>query len=645
MSNNLLSFKIPGKPGNEPEVEIFAVSQLKKAGYDLTLRKCKSALLNKHWPSKTKKAIKPGYPDILLYLGSMEKPVCVWENKAPNESAIDALEEAKFYIEGLRKALPQESALPFVAAGYNGKELKLALYNNDAKWVTIKSDGAELRGAFPNATYLASGINSQGVFTARSGSATVADLRALLPKLKTLYRNIPVLASGRVPIDFTVALLTLKLIIEQRPDWGPWGELPRFSPGSQSLDHAIGERIETLTNRILHETSLNEKYGDIFVFHEKSDTLEIAFLFIEILGKIRKGDGHFIRLFDLLDQLPPLHGADFDIFGEVYQAIGDEATKKKLGEFFTGRHIIAGVLPVLFHRAGLDKSFPALRSKKLADIACGTGGFLTEMLRLARKIHTINEKQVKSFAKDAFFGYDLSHANASRARVNMYFAGDGFSDIRGGFDSVANESLKKFHPSGFDVIATNPPYGASSYGRTEEAFLTRTLKLLKLGTGWGCIVLPTGILENPRSSQARFDLMNLAHVTDVISLPKHAFAPYTQQKTAIVIFQRRKKALVSDGAGWDELIEACANECTSMFIVDNDGFANSDKRYPTDRVDASGAWLHNDLSAWTDKKGLQRPSKLFDALINNQKPQKPINEAGEPIDNKFGIFFSIGFER
>ncbi len=638
MTNSLVSIKAPGNLGNEPEVEVFAVSQLKKAGYVLTLRKCKSALLNKHWPSKTKKGAKPGYPDILLYLESMEKPICVWENKAPTESASDALDEAKFYIEGLRIALPQEPALPFIAAGFNGKELKLALYNNDAKWVTIKSDGVELKNAFPESTYLASGINAQGVFTAKGGSATVADLRALLPKLKTFYRNIPVLASGRVPIDFTVALLTLKLIIEQRPDWGPWGEQPRFSPGSSSLDHAIGERIETLTNRILHDSSLKDKYGDIFVFHEKSDTLEIAFSFIEILGKIHKGDGHFIKLFDILDQLPPLHGADFDIFGEVYQAIGDEATKKKLGEFFTGRHIIGGVLPVLFNRAGLDKSFLVLRNKKLADIACGTGGFLTEMLRLARKLHQINEKQVKSFAKDAFFGYDLGHANASRARVNMYFAGDGFSDIRGGFDSMATESLKKFHSSGFDVIATNPPYGSSSYGRTEEAFLMRTLDILKPGTGWGCIVLPTGVLENPRSSPARFNLMNLAHVTDVISLPKHAFAPYTQQKTAIVIFQRRKKALVSAGASWEELIEACANERVSMFIVDNDGFANSDKRYPTDRTDFNGAWLHNDLSEWTDAKGLRRPSKLYDALINYQEPKKSVNEAGEPLGNKFGVF-------
>ena len=80
--------------------------------------------------------------------------------------------------------------------------------------------------------------------------------------------------------------------------------------------------------------------------------------------------------------------------------------------------------------------------------------------------------------------------------------------------------------------------------------------MLKPGTGWLLIVLPTGTLENPRSSKARFSLLNQATITDVISLPKHAFAPYTQQRTAIVIAQKRKEPLVQAGDGWDALIKA-----------------------------------------------------------------------------------------
>ena len=518
---------------NEPEVEVFAMSQLQKAGYELTMRSCKNGLLKKHWPSKTKSAKGAGYPDILLHLPEAEKPICVWENKGPAETAQSALKEAQFYIEGLRKALPSEPALPYIAVGYNGAQLCAAIYTNDSKWVSIKVDGVELHNSFPRAQYLSTGVAANGVFTASNGSATVKDLRALLPKLKTLYRNIATLSSGRTPIDFTVAILTLKLIIEQRPDWGAWSEMPRFSPGAATLDHAIGERFETLAKRVLADVDLSFKYADIFAFHEKSDTLEVAFSFLDVLSTIEKGKGYFVRIFDLLDQIPPLTGADFDIFGEVYQAIGDEATKKKLGEFFTGRHIIAGVLPILFARAGFDKSFGSIKGKKIADIACGTGGFLTEILRLVRKLHVPKSDSLKTFAGQAFFGYDIGHANASRARVNMYFAGDGFSTIKGGFDSLSKSAKQIFPSSGFDLIATNPPYGTSNYGRIEEAFLLRALEKLKAGTGWLLIVLPTGILENPRSAKTRFALLNQASITDVISLPKHAFAPYTQQRTAV----------------------------------------------------------------------------------------------------------------
>lgn len=96
------------------------------------------------------------------------------------------------------------------------------------------------------------------------------------------------------------------------------------------------------------------------------------------------------------------------------------------------------------------------------------GGFLTEALRLVRRSFDISEKQTKAFAQKAFYGYDLGHANASRARVNMYFAGDGFSAIEGGFNSLSDVSLSLFPKSGFDVILTNPPYGQSAYGRGEE---------------------------------------------------------------------------------------------------------------------------------------------------------------------------------
>lgn len=633
----IIPFEKKSNAKNEAEVETYAMDLLKKSGFSITQRRCINKLLNDNWPSKNRVDSKSkGYPDLLLYENKSDHLVCVWENKAPIESAETALSEAKFYIEGIRKALPNQGGLPRIAVGYNGAELRVSVFGNDTKWYPLTANGAVLTNAFIVPSLLTLGINAVGHLIAPDGTASATDLRSILPDLKTLYRTIPKLSSGRAPIDFTVALLTLKLVLETNPDWGFWSEQPRFTGGAKSTDHAIAERFSQLVGRILGDPSLKLKYGDIFSFKELADESDETFNFIKIVESIDKGRKHFERMFSLVDNLPPLHGADFDIFGEVYQALGDEATKKKLGEFFTGRHIISSVLPILFERANLNASFAVTSKKKMADIACGTGGFLTEMLRLAKSNFQLKESQIASFAKKAFYGYDLSSSNASRARVNMYFAGDGFSEIKGGIDSLSKGAI---HAKNFDVIATNPPYGQYHDGRIEEAFLQRTIELLKPGIGWGCIVLPTGTIENPRSADVRFNLLRNAKVTDVIALPKHAFAPYTQQRTAVVLFVKRSKPIAAELGDWGSLIKQAGNEEINFFVVDNDGFANSDKRYRTDRVDEkTGIWLHDDLSSWHNKKALSQPSKLYSALIHGNAPSHAVDERGNSLPAKFGKF-------
>lgn len=626
------------KAVGEPEVEAYATAFLKGLGYELKFRKTGVKTIDAQWPSKTKIAAGAGEPDVLVYVPSFQPHLfCVWENKAPNESVSLALNEAKFYIEGLHRGFPLTPGLPRLAAGFNGKELRLAYYNHQREWFPLRTDGMELIDGFPLPAHIISGISSNGNFLAAAGLAKANDLRKALPALKTIYRSIPILASGRRPIDFTVALLTLKMLVEMLPDWGTWAEQPALVAGHISKDEAINERFLSLVLKVMKDVNLKTRYGDIFNFAEKSGSSneEVAFSFEDCLKNVPLDGNHFSYMFDVLDGLPPLHGADFDVFGEVYQAIGDDATKKALGEFFTGRHIISSVVPILFERAGIKSFQHGIDGKTIADIACGTGGFLTETLRHIRRSFTLTEEQTKQFAMQAFFGYDLSQSNASRARVNMYFAGDGFSTIRGGVNSLSVPLLPNKPPAGFDFVLANPPYGASStFGRLEEAFLTKIIESLKPGAGWGLVVLPTGVLENPRSAKHRLELLRNAKITDVIALPKHAFAPYTMQRTGIVIFQRREKPLA--GTDWNAVIKEICSEKISFFIVDNDGFANSDKRYPTNRACKNGRWIHNDLASWIGVNGALNPSKLFEAVINGKTPSKiEQNEFGEPLEKKY----------
>lgn len=620
---------------NEPDVEVFANSFLTKLGFTLKHRKTGNKDLDRHWPSKTVAAKSPGAPDILVYAEVEHAlPFCVWENKGPAEHIDVALNDAKFYIEGLHRAQPGKAGLPRLAAGFNGKLLRLAYLNHNLRWFPVRVDGVEVVDAFLVPKYAAIGFASNGNFLAAKGHATAVDLRNVLPSLKNIYRSVSSLKSGRRPIDFTIAMLTLRMLCEMLPDWGSWAEQPGLVRDAASTDHALKERFATMVSRVLENKSLKSRYGDIFEFSEKSTGAneETAFSFTECLRQIEAGQGFYEQAYTLIDTLPPLHGAEFDVFGEVYQAIGDDATKKSLGEFFTGRHIISAFIPLLFHRAGITSFEGSLVGKTIADIACGTGGFLTETLRHVKSRFKPDDVALREFAKKAFFGYDLSQSNASRARVNMYFAGDGFSTITGGIDSLRPERLENQPSRGFDLMLANPPYGQ----RLEEKFLSRILGLLK-PDGWGMVVLPTGVLENPRSSSARLELFKLATVTDVVALPPHAFAPYTKQRTAIVLFQKRATPLA--GQNWNDVAAEIATEEVSMFIVDNDGFANSDKRYETPLKATTGEWLHDDLKPWVHAtNGEKRDSKMLAALLKKQAPKNAIDEFGNPLGKKHGIF-------
>ncbi|HBR2943231.1 TPA: N-6 DNA methylase [Klebsiella pneumoniae] len=619
---------------NEADVQHYAKTKLESEAfsYDVHQHKVGVPKLDSAFPSKAS-ANGTGRPDLLLCCKNTSYPVCVWENKGPSVSVITALNEAKFYIEGLFKNLPLEPSLPRIAVGFNGIELVSEFYTNENKWVQIRNKGSVAKDFFFNSAVIRNGISNHGTFLAEKGWATASDLRELLPKLKNIYRYIPSLTQGRKPIDFTIALLTLRMLVERNPAWGSWSEQPSFAVGVFDNDSAVRERFKTLTDRILSDDKLNTKYGEIFHFKESNDGDEISFSFISTLNSIPTKLDNFGKIFSLLDLLPPLEHSDFDIFGEVYQSIGDNATKKALGQFFTGRHVISSILPILMKRSGLDEDEEKVKSIKVCDPACGTGGFLTELFRIIKGSFTFTEKELKRLSKSAFYGFDLSHANASRASVNMYFAGDGFSRIEGGRDSLKDDFLEEYD-NYFDLVVTNPPYGKSSHGRAEEAFLNLVIQILKPG-GWGVMVLPTGVLENPRSTNSRFNFLKHCWVSDSISLPKHTFAPYTQQKTAVVIFRKRKKALpVADG-DISNLSALIKNERIGYFIVDNDGYANSDKRYPTNVKSENGEFLHNDLSQWIDNSENKQPSLIYNALINQIPVGNRLSEFGKLLGKKY----------
>jgi hypothetical protein len=236
--------------------------------------------------------------------------------------------------------------------------------------------------------------------------------------------------------------------------------------------------------------------------------------------------------------------------------------------------------------------------KKICDPACGTGGFLTEAFK------HINDKfsadiDVNDFAKHSFFGYDVFPANVTKTKINLYLAGDGFSDLDD------RDTLTARIDNQFDYIITNPPYGKGDTlvaadvigsNRLEVNFLIRIVQMLQIG-GKALVIIPDGILEAPSLAPLREWLIKQCGIDKIIGLPKFAFAPYTKEKTYALFITKRPEPLATVDVANKQY------EKIWCYIVDNDGYANSDKRFPTARKDPEGRWLHDELSDWSNVDG------------------------------------------
>ncbi len=352
---------------------------------------------------------------------------------------------------------------------------------------------------------------------------------------------------------------------------------------------------------------------------------------LKIPNDLRTKDENFPVIFSIWKEFSKynFHGCEFDIYGSIYEEFASPKQKEKLGQFYTRRHI-SKILADLVLRdiKDVDDGF------KVCDPACGTGGLLTECYNVLKekikdKYYEIPDKKNTLLSERVFYGYDIVNANVEKAKLNMFFAGDGHTNI------TKKDSIKKLpkiiledDSEGFDVIVANPPYGNGSSWykdyvtwkntkRHELVFMERMIKALKYGGRFG-FVIPDGVLENPKWEDFRTRLLEQVKIESIISVPVYSFAPYCMQKTYLIIGNRRSynqiRRLTSDPDFEQEAFDKVnikkislndIKEQIWMYILDFDGYANSNKRYPTDLSiigdDDKIQFLHNDLFELKDK--------------------------------------------
>lgn len=473
---------------------------------------------------------------------------------------------------------------------------------------------------------------------------TQKNLHAIINKLKTLYRQVTEIQNNdELSINFTVSFIALKMIQEKENIM--WSSYKKPEEIIQAVDKIIGLKAEN---------NLKLKYLDIFIMKNKEE-VEI-FNFKTLLTNIDNreyGEGVspiesiIMQIHKEIAQIPE-KDLEIDLFGEVYETLASKKTKSSLGEFFTRRHIIQPLVRMFLTDNDIEEI--VTNKKTIADIACGTGGFLTESFKYIKK--ECDEKHpdinTSKLASEVIIGYDINHNNIGRTRINMTLAGDGFSDIKR-VNTLNSKELRY----DLDFIITNIPYGQGDIAisdanasddflktnnnkRLELNFLIKAIEMLKTG-GKALIIVPEGIMEAPTLSPLREYILKQCKIDTIISLPKFSFAPYTKWKTYVLFLQKRARPLKS--------IEnkILLNERIYTYIVDNDGFANSDKRFPTNLKSEDGSYLHNELSPYIDNHGAMNLSKIEQIYEAREEDEikSYFNEWNEEIQGKKYGYISL----
>lgn len=388
---------------------------------------------------------------------------------------------------------------------------------------------------------------------------TEKDFQKSLYKLKEIFRACAIKKSEE-KIDTTISFIILKYISEMESE-------------EETLDRVV---------------KLWDSYGNNF----KSDIAgsirdilsgEYGDKYIDFKGMInfskRLNNEHYAKIYAELDKYH-FHGCGFDVYGAIYEEFASKKEKKEFGEFYTRRHITKIISRLLLRKEKIPRDI------KICDPACGTGGFLTEAFKALIDNYTenkkINENVIRKLKKDVFWGYDNQTDSIQRTILNMFLVGDGHTNIK------EKDSLAELEEETFDYVVTNPPYGLyegnisvddfefTNQRRFELLFLEKIVGATKYG-GEMAIVVPDGVLETPTNEEFRLKLLQHCTINAIVSLTRFAFAPYTKEKTYVLFMQKKQK----------EDVGKIQEEPIWHFILDYDGYANSDKRFLTPN--------HNDI--------------------------------------------------
>ncbi len=336
----------------------------------------------------------------------------------------------------------------------------------------------------------------------------------------------------------------------------------RFRAGVDESPKEIEKRIKNLFN----EVKKNQK--EVFAEEDKItlDTNSIVY----VIGELQNYS---------------LMNSERDVVADAFETFIGHALKGGQGQFFTPRNVVKMIVDIL----------NPSEKDRVIDPACGSGGFLIESLKhvwaeseekykqLEWSQAQIEKKKIET-ATNNFRGIDKDYFLSKVAKAYMNLVGDGTTGIfcEDSLENPSNwsqETQTKIKMGEFDILITNPPFGAKipvtgeakikqfDFGykykfdkkskkwiktnklKTREEpqvlFIERCLNLLKDG-GKMAMVLPSGILGNERGKYLREYILEKGNLFAIVELPFETFSPNVTINTSVLFIQKGKSIKQKD---------------------------------------------------------------------------------------------------
>ena len=252
-----------------------------------------------------------------------------------------------------------------------------------------------------------------------------------------------------------------------------------------------------------------------------------------------------IRLREVIDVINEIEFDDVKethAFGNVYEDILKELQSAgSSGEFYTPRAVTDFMALMIQPKLG----------EKMADFACGTGGFITSWLGQLQK--QVKDTAAQKQFDDSIYGIEKKPFPYLLCITNMLLHDIEVPNIYH-TNSLKHNLLDYTDDDKFDVILMNPPYGGHedksiqgffpddlASSETADLFMSVIMYRLKKN-GRAAVVVPDGFLFGLDNAKVaiKTKLLTEFNLHTVIRLPGSVFSPYTSISTNILFFDNTK---------------------------------------------------------------------------------------------------------